>query len=364
MKGSPRGDGGTRVTVRDCHGTQQQTASEPFFLPNEGDENMLYRPLSSLLTAVVLAALPAISPAQNYPTKAVKIVVPTSPGGATDAFARSLGARLSESWHQPVVIENRGGANQVIGSDYVSKSTPDGYTLLVSEASSFVMNPHLYKKLPYNGPTGFTPITALVSFPWVLVVNSSVPARTFRELLALAKQKPEALSYASFGNGSSAHITVDYLKKITGVDILHVPYKGGAPGVTDLLAGRISMMVVTPLLVEPHVRTGKLRLVAATTAKRIPQLPDLPTISESGVPGYVAGTWIAFMGPPRMEPGLVARINADTLKILNDPTFREQYVDKRWFQVIGGSPQEFAAYLKSEYDRWGELIKVSGVSVE
>jgi len=325
---------------------------------------MIRRLLSPLLAGVALVALPVIAPAQDFPNRVVKFVVPTSAGGATDAFARSLGVRLSESWGQPVVIENRGGANQAMGSDYVSKSSPDGYTLLVSEASSFIMNPHLYKNLPYNGLTGFTPITGLVSFPWVLAVNAAVPANSFQELLALARQKPGALSYASFGNGSSAHIAVDYLKKITGVNILHVPYKGAAPGITDLLAGRISMMVVTPLLVEPHARTGKLRLLAAPTARRIPQLPNLPTISESGVPGYVAGTWIAFMGPPGMARDLVARINADTLKILNDPVFREQSVNKRWFQVIGGSPDEFAKYLKAEYDRWGELIKVSGVSVE
>jgi len=325
---------------------------------------MIRRLLSPLLAGVALVALPVIAPAQDFPNRVVKFVVPTSAGGATDAFARSLGVRLSEAWGQPVVIENRGGANQAMGSDYVSKSSPDGYTLLVSEASSFIMNPHLYKNLPYNGLTGFTPITGLVSFPWVLAVNAAVPANSFQELLALARQKPGALSYASFGNGSSAHIAVDYLKKITGVNILHVPYKGAAPGITDLLAGRISMMVVTPLLVEPHARTGKLRLLAAPTARRIPQLPNLPTISESGVPGYVAGTWIAFMGPPGMARDLVARINADTLKILNDPVFREQSVNKRWFQVIGGSPDEFAKYLKAEYDRWGELIKVSGVSVE
>lgn len=325
---------------------------------------MIRRLLSPLLAAVALVALPVIAPAQNFPSRAVKLVVPASAGGATDAFARSLGARLAESWGHPVLIENRPGANQAMGSDYVSKAAPDGYTLLVSEASSFIMNPHLYKNLPYDWLNGFTPITGLVNFPWVVAVNAAVPANTFQELLALARQKPGTLSYGSFGNGSSSHITVDYLKKITGVDILHVPYKGAAPAVTDLLSGQISMMVVTPLLVEPHARTGKLKLLAATTARRIPQLPNLPTVDESGVPGYVAGTWIAFMGPPGMARDLVLRINADTLKILNDPAFREQAVNKQWFQVIGGSPEEITAYLKAEHQRWGELIKVSGVSVE
>ncbi len=170
---------------------------------------MMRRLLSPLLAAVALVALPVIAPAQNFPSRAVKLVVPATAGGATDAFARSLGARLAESWGQPVLVENRPGANQAMGSDYVSKSAPDGYTLLVSEASSFIMNPHLYKKLPYDWLTGFTPITGLVSFPWVLAVNAAVPANSFQELLALARQKPGALSYASFGNGSSAPITVD-----------------------------------------------------------------------------------------------------------------------------------------------------------
>ncbi len=325
---------------------------------------MIRKLLSPLLAAVALVALPVIAPAQDFPNRAVKIVVPTSVGGATDTFARALGVRLAQAWGQPVVIENRGGANQTIGSDFVSKAVPDGYTLLVSEAGSFVMNPHLYKNLSYDGLKGFTPITGLVNFPWVVVVNASVPANSFQELLALARRKPATLSYGSFGLGSSGHISVDYLKKITGADILHVPYKGGGPAVIDLLSGQISMMFVTPLLVEPHARTGKLRLIAATTARRIPQLPDLPTISESAVPGYTAGTWIGFMGPPGMARDLTLRINADTLKILNDPAFREQSVNKQWFQVIGGSPEEFADYLKSEYHRWGELIKVSGVSVE
>ena len=311
-----------------------------------------------------LTLLPALAQSQAFPSRTVKLVVPTSAGGATDAFARSLGARLSDGWGQSVIIENRGGANQIVGSDFVSKSAPDGYTLLVSEASSFVMNPHLYRKLPYDAIAGFTPITALVNFPWVVAVNASVPVNTMQELIALAKAKPGTLSYGSFGNGSSAHITVDYLKKITGTDIIHVPYKGAAPAVTDLLSGQISMMVVTPLLVEPHARTGKLRLIAATTAKRIPQLPALPTVDESGVPGYVAGTWMALMGPPGMARDLLAKVNADVLKVLNDPAFREASVNRQWFQVIGTPPEQFAAFLREEYQRWGELIKVSGVSVE
>lgn len=329
---------------------------------------MILRPLLPSVLASLLLAGAAIAPkpaaAQLFPSRAVKIVVPTSPGGATDAFARALATRLSGAWGQAVLIENRAGANQILGADYVSKSAPDGYTLLVSDASSFVINPHLYRKLPYDGVNGFTPITVLVRFPWVIVVHASVAANTFQELVALAKADPGKLSYGSFGLGSSAHISVDYLKNLLGIDIVHVPYKGAGPAVTDLLSGRIQMMMVTPLLVEPHARAGKLKLLAAATAQRIPGLPDLPTVAESGVPGYEAGTWFALVGPAGVPRDVVARIHADTVKILGDAAFREQYVTRQWFEAVGNTPEQFADYLKSEYARWGRLVELSRVSVE
>jgi len=324
---------------------------------------ILRRPRPCLLAALLLAVAGPIA-AQPFPARAVKVVVPTSPGGATDAFARALATRLSASWGQAVVVENRAGANQILGADFVSKSAPDGTTLLVSDASSFVINPHLYPKLPYDGVNGFTPITVLVRFPWVVAVNAAVPAATFQQLVALARAEPGKLSYGSFGLGSSAHISVDYLKNLLGVDIVHVPYKGAGPAVTDLLAGRIQMMMVTPLLVEPHARAGKLRLVAAATAQRIPHLPDLPTIAESGAPGYEAGTWFALVGPPAMPRDVVAKIYADTAKVLADADFREQYVTRQWFEAVGSTPEEFSVFLKAEYVRWGRLIELSRVSVE
>jgi len=317
-----------------------------------------------VFVTAALAAVPFLASAQAFPSRPVKIVVPTSPGGATDAFSRALAPRLSEIWGQPVLVENRPGANQIMGADHVSKSAPDGTTLLVSDASSFVINPHLYKKLPYDGVNGFTPITVLVRFPWVIAVHASVPAKTFQELVAYAKTNPGKLSYGSFGLGSSAHISVDYLKNLLGIDILHVPYKGGGPAVTDLLSDQIQMMMVTPLLVEPHARAGRLKLVAAATAQRIPALPDLPTVAESGVPGYEAGTWFALVGPAGVPREIVAKIYADTAKILGNAAFREQYVSKQWFEVVGNTPEQFAEYLKSEYARWDRLIRLSRVTVE
>jgi tripartite-type tricarboxylate transporter receptor subunit TctC len=320
--------------------------------------------MSRVLLFVLALAFAAPSVSQQFPSRPVRIVVPTSAGGATDSFSRAIAQRLAEGWGQPVVVENRPGANQIIGADYVAKSAPDGYTLLVSDASSFVMNPHLYKKLPYDGLRGFTPITVLVRFPWVIAVHPSVPANTFPELVKLAKARPGLLSYGSFGLGSSAHISVDYLKRLAGIDIVHVPYKGAGPAVTALLTGEISMMMVTPLLVEPHARSGKLKLIAAATANRIAGLPDLPTVAESGVPCYSAGTWFALAGPAGMPREIAARIHGEVMKILNDPVFRERNVTKQWFEVVGNTPEQFADYLKTEYERWDKLIKLSGVSVE
>jgi tripartite-type tricarboxylate transporter receptor subunit TctC len=313
---------------------------------------------------LAVALFCGLASAQSYPVRPVRIVVPTSPGGATDSFSRALGQRLAEGWGQPVVVENRPGANQIIGADHVAKSVPDGYTLLVSDASSFVMNPHLYRKLPYEGIRSFTPITVLVRFPWVIAVHPSVPASTFQELVKVAKARPGLLSYGSFGLGSSAHISVDYLKRLAGIDIVHVPYKGAGPAVTALLTGEISMMMVTPLLVEPHARGGKLRLIAAATPGRIPGLPDLPTVAESGVPGYSAGTWFALAGPAGMPREVVSRIYGDVSKVLNDPEFRERNVTKQWFEAVGNTPEQFAGYLEAEFARWGKLIQLSGVTVE
>jgi len=302
--------------------------------------------------------------AQTFPTRPVKIVVPTTPGGATDALSRSIGARLSELWGQPVVVENKPGATQIIGGDYVAKSPPDGYTLIVSDAATFIMNPILHKNLPYEGLRAFTPITLLVRFPWVVVVHPSVPANSFQELVAYARANPGKIAYGSFGTGSSGHISVDYMKKLLGIDLVHVPYKGAGPAVSDLLAGQIQMMMVTPLLVEPHARAGKLRLIAAATPNRIPRLPDLPTVAESGVPGYEAGTWFALAGPAGMPRDVTYSIYGEVKKVLNEPAFKEKYIDRQWFEVVANTPDEFATFLKADYERWEKLIRLSGVKVE
>ena len=312
----------------------------------------------------ILMTLGLSALAQQFPSRPVKIVVPTTPGGATDALSRSIGARLSEIWGQPVVVENKPGATQIIGGEYVAKSPPDGYTLIVSDAATFIMNPILHKTLPYDGLRAFTPITLLVRFPWVIAIHPSVPAGSFQEFVAYARTRPGAISYGSFGTGSSGHISVDYMKKLLGIDIVHIPYKGAGPAVTDLLSGQIQMMMVTPLLVEPHARAGKLKLIAAATPQRIPKLPDLPTVAESGVPGYEAGTWFALAGPAGMPREVTYAIYGEVKKVLSEPAFKDKYIEKQWFEVVADTPDEFAAFLQKDYQRWEKLIRLSGVKVE
>jgi tripartite-type tricarboxylate transporter receptor subunit TctC len=316
-----------------------------------------------LAAALSLTAAPGLAPAQTYPSRPVRIIVPASPGEAIDLFSRALAPRLSQMWRMPVLVENR-GANPIAGVGQVSKAAPDGATLLISDGSALVMNPHLHKKLPYDALKGFTPITALVRVPCVVAIHADVPASSLQQFVALAKAKPGAFSYGSLGPGSSTHVSMEYLKQQLEIDIVHVPHKGESPAITALLTGQIQMMMITPFLVESHARAGRLKLLAAATARRIPALNQLPTVAESGVPGYEAGPWFALMGPARLPREVVRRIYADTTDILLDPAFRERYVTSQWFEVVSNTPEEFAQFLKSEYARWEDVVKLSGVTVE
>src|SRR3954464_8538945 len=226
------------------------------------------------------------------------------------------------------------------------------------------MMPILHSSRPSDGLRAFTPITLLVRFPWVVAVHPSIPAASFQEFVAYARANPGKIAYGSFGTGSSGHISVDYLKNLLGIDVVHVPYKGAGPAVTDLLAGQIQLMMVTPLLVEPHARAGKLRLIGAATPNRIARLPELPTIAESGVPGYEAGTWFALAGPAGMPRELTYSIYDAVRKVLNEPTFKERSLDKQWFEVVANTPDDFASFLQKDYERWERLITLSGVKAE
>ena len=322
--------------------------------------------LSGTFAALLCAQLLAITGvnAQAFPNRLVKIVVPYAAGGSTDGAARGLAQRLTESWGQPVVIENRPGAGTTIGADFVAKAAPDGYTLLFSDHPTYVVSPHLYSKLNYNPFTDLAPITVVFHSSPVLVMANAVPAGNFREFLAYAKANPGKLSYGSFGYGSNPHVAIENLKKMAGIDLVHVPYKGGSPALTDLLAGRVALLLGTYSFWEPHEKAGKLKVIAAVTEKRLKVRPDLPTVAESGVPGFFINTWFALAATGGTPAPVLDKINADVVKVLQDPVFNEKFMKPKAYEPGGNSREAFTAMLKTEYAHWGRLVKESGAKVE
>jgi len=317
--------------------------------------------------AVLLALGSLGSPgvrAQGYPSRPVKMVVPSAPGGVTDLLARTVGQKLTDAWGQPVIVENRPGAGQIIGAEAVAKSAGDGYTFIVSDASTFVINPFLYSKLPYDPVRDFTPVAILAQASPVLAIGASVPASNLQELIALAKAKPGSLSYGSMGSGVYNHISMEQLKQLAGVDIVHVPYKGSTPALTALLSGQIEVFLVNLSVVEPHAKSGKLKIIAAATAKRLALRPDLPTIAESGFPGFESGTWFGILGPANVPKEIVAKVHADVTRIVNAPEFREQNIAKLGLELVPVSPEQFGQLIKSDLDRWGKLVKATGAKVD
>ena len=312
-----------------------------------------------LCVAALLSAtcLPAV--AQNYPVKSIKLVVPFTPGGSTDILARFIGQKLSEMWSQQVIVDNRAGAGGNIGVEIVAKSTPDGYTLVMGHIGTFGVNPTLYPKLPYDPIRDFQPITLVAKIPNMLALNPSVPARSVKEVLALAKAKPGMLNFGSGGNGSAAHLAGEYFKLMAKLDIVHIPYRGTAPAVTDLMAGQIAMMItgVPPLLQQ--VKAGKLRGIAVATAQRLPLLPEFPTIAEAGVPGYEATQWYGILVPAGTPRPVVDKLHAAIVQILARPDARERLAADA-AEPVGNTPEEFGAFIKAEITRWAPVVKASG----
>lgn len=298
--------------------------------------------------------------AQSYPTKPVKMVVPYPPGGPTDVQARVIAQKLGENLGQPVIIDNRGGAGGMLGSDLVAKAAPDGYTLLMGASGPHAVGP-LMRKVPLYDPLRDFTALSLVSFsPLMLVVHPSVKATTVTELIALAKAHPGQLNYGSFGNGTMAHFAGELFKSMAGVEIVHVPYKGSAPAVADLLAGQIPMMFDTVITALPHVKSGRLRGIAVTKATRSAAAPDLPTVAEAGLPGFEAVSWIGLMGPAGMQKDVVDRLSNEMVKILRDQGVREKLFTAG-AEPVGSSASEFAAHMKAELERWEPVVKAAGL---
>ena len=301
--------------------------------------------------------------AQTYPTKAIRLIVPWPPTGTVDILGRTLGQKLSEQMGQPVVIDNRAGANGVIGSEAAAKAAPDGYTVLVENITGHAINATLQSKMPFDSQRDFAHVSLLAEVPDGIVSLPSLPAKNVRELIALAKARPGNLTYASFGVGSSAHLAGELFKGMAGVDMLHVPYKGGAPAIADLLAGQVSIYIpVLPSVVQ-LVKANRLHLLAVTGARRSSAMPDVPTVSESGLPGFEATNWFGLMAPAGTPPAVVARLNAETAKAMQAPDLREK-LSGLGFEIQVSTPQVFQALLKNETEKWAKVIKASGARAE
>jgi tripartite-type tricarboxylate transporter receptor subunit TctC len=307
--------------------------------------------------ALVLASVPAA--AQKYPERPVRVIVPYAAGGGTDTVGRALSQRLSEIWGQPVVVENRAGAGTSLGADAVAKSPADGYTLLFTDSSSFVINPHIYPKLPFDPLKDLEPVSLSVRLAPVLAVSNSAPAKDLPGLIAHAKARPGTLTYASPGVGSYTHVAMEYFKHAAGIDILHVPYKGSSPAMTDLLAGRVDMYLVTYGVFAAYDKEGKLKVIAAATDERLPLRPDLPTIGES-VRGYGINVWFGFAAPAGVPAALLDKIHADVGAILRQPKFKESFLDPQGYLAGDLSREQFAAQIRSEFDKWKEMVRISG----
>jgi tripartite-type tricarboxylate transporter receptor subunit TctC len=314
--------------------------------------------------AALLAVVAVGAAAQAYPSRPVKLIVPSPPGGITDLLAREFGQRLGRDWGQPVLVENRPGAAQIIGGDAVAKSPADGYTLLVADGSVLGINPHLYSKLPFDALADLTPIAVLCKLSPVIAVNASLPVASVQELIALAKAKPGSLSYGSFGSGTYAHISMEQFKKLAGVDILHVPYKGSTPAMTDVLSGQIGVILVNLSVVEPHEKAGKVRILAAATPKRLALRPDLPTVTETALPGFETGTWFGLLGPANLPKDIVGKIHAEVAKVLADPEFRQRNLVKFGLEPVAMTPEQLGQTMKADLERWGRLVKETGATVD
>ncbi len=306
----------------------------------------------------------ADAPAQNYPSKPIRLVVPYPPGGPLDIMARAIGQKLTEAWHQPVVVDNRAGAGGNIGADLVAKSPADGYTLLMGAVATHAINPTLYGKLTYDPVKDFTPVALVAQVPNILVVNPSVPAKSVKELIEFARARPGYLNFGSGSTGSTGHLAGELFKTMAGVQMVHIPYKGGAPAMADLLAGQVQLMFDNLANALPNVRAGRLRALAVTTLARSQAMPDLPTIAESGLPGFDLTTWFGLMVPAGTPPEIVVRLNKEIVRALNAKDMRERLDKMGTEPPPNNTPEHFAAFIRTEAAKYAKVVKDSGARVE
>jgi len=321
----------------------------------------MYRWLSAILAVMVMAAA-GHAGAQSYPAKPIRLVAPSTPGDAPDVIARLVAERLSVALGQQVVVENRPGAGGVVGSEIVAKSAPDGYTLIMGNAGSHGINAAVYSKLPYDILKDFAPVSQIAIAPNIFVVNPALPVHTISEFIAYAKARPGQLSYASGGNGSSSHMSMELLKSMAGIDVVHVPYKGSTPALTDVISGQDAVMSVNMPPAVPHVKSGRLRALAVTTRARTPSMPELPTVGET-LPGYETVAWFGVLAPAGTPKDIVNRLSTEIAKIAQSPDMKERLA-AMGAEPVGGTPEEFGAVMARDIAKWTALAKSVGIKID
>ena len=319
-------------------------------------------PTSLLFLAAALTAAPAAL-AQTYPTKTVRMIVAFPPGGTTDILARATAQKLTEAFGQQVVIDNRPGAGGNIGTELVARSPADGYTLLASPGSTLTSNPAVYAKVPFDTVRDFAPVTIIAEVPNVLIVHPSLPVKTVKELIALAKSRPGQLAYASTGAGQSTHLSAELFKQMARVDMIHVPYKGSAPALTDMVAGQVTVMFDNMPSCLPFVKAGRLKAIAVTSTKRSPTTPELPTVAEAALPGFDVTVWFSVLAPANTPRDIVARLNAEIVKALKAPDMRER-LSQQGAEPVGNTPEEFAGVIKRDLAKWSKLVTDANIRLD
>lgn len=317
--------------------------------------------LASVIAAIISVGSAA---AETYPSKMVTIIVPAAAGGLTDALTRTVAQKLSQKWGQSVIVENRGGGGHSFGAGAVAKAAPDGYTLMGVEAGTFVAGPFLYRNLPFDAEKDFAPIAGLASSTMAWVVHPSVPARNVRELIELAKSKPNTITYGTAGIGSSLHYSVLLLESMAGVTLSPVHYRGASPAYNDLIGGHIQMISFGPTMALSAAKAGKINILAVGGLKRSPQLPDVPTVDESGLPGYDSSNWFGLFAPANTSGEIINKINADVQQIMSEPELREKYLAPQLLEPILGSPEEFKKFIAADARKWGKVIRDANLTVD
>src|SRR5712691_6403824 len=319
--------------------------------------------LPRIAVAMAAAFCAAAASAQPYPSKPIRLVVPFAPGGSSTIVARAFSAEMSKGLGQQFVVENKPGAGGNIAMEEVAKAEPDGYTLIIGHVGTLAMNPYMFANLPYDANKDFRPVSLFAKVPTIFVVHESVPVRDLREFVALARKEPGKLNYGSAGNGSAGHLAIEYLKLVTGMDIQHVPYKGTGPNLLDLVAGRTQFSAAGTPPFLPHVKAGKLRVIAVGTAQRLPILPDVPTVAEQGYPGFETSQWYGLNAPAKTPDAIVNRLAAEAAKAAKSPALVARFAAED-AEAVGSSPQEYAEFIAKEQARWKDVIEKAGVKVE